>query len=321
MGTNQAHLSTSTPRLLDAAAGARTRFFYRDEYVTHVVEAGARHVFDTEKPRRIRDALVGNGLIPAQDFVPPESVAADELLLVHTREYLAEIRNTERLASLLLLDPTYPWDERLLDAFLFATGGTIAAARFAASTGGVGVNLGGGFHHAQADKGEGFCPIADVAIAIRLLQRDCAVARALIVDVDYHHGNGNAEIFSADESVFTFSIHAGNWCWINKENNRDIELPPRTGDVQYLAALRRHLPEILDAFRPDFSFYVAGSDPFAGDLLGDFDVSEEGMLERDRFVTREIRARSIPMAVVTAGGYGPQSWRIHYNYFRWLLTG
>jgi acetoin utilization deacetylase AcuC-like enzyme len=306
----------------DAARSLRvhTRFFYRDEYVSHVVEAGARHVFDTEKPRRIRDALIRDGVVMAGDFIAPPPVTEDELLLVHTPEYLASIRRPEILATLLLLDRERPWDKHLLDPFLFAAGGTVAAARLAVREHRIGVNLGGGYHHAQADKAEGFCAIADVAIAIRVLQQAGHVQRTLIVDLDYHHGNGNAEIFATDESVFTFSVHAGNWCWITKQNNRDIELPAHTGDELYLDTLRAHLPDILDTLRPDVALYVAGSDPFIGDTLGDFDVSEAGMLARDQLVTREIWGRGIPLVVVTAGGYGPESWRIHYNYCRWLMT-
>jgi acetoin utilization deacetylase AcuC-like enzyme len=243
------------------------------------------------------------------------------MLLVHTPQYLEEIGRPATLAKLLLLDPEHPWGARLLEPFLFATGGTVAAARVAIDERTVGVNLGGGFHHAQAGKAEGFCAIADVAIAIRLLQRLGKVHRVLIVDLDCHHGNGNAEIFAKDESVFTFSIHGNNWCWITKRNNLDVELPAHTSDAAYLEPLRRHLPSIVRDFEPDFAVYVAGSDVFLGDALGDFEISETGVLERDRIVTHELWGRGIPMAVVTAGGYGPASWRIHFNYFRWLLEG
>jgi len=299
----------------------QTRLFYRAEYVYRVVEAGFRHTFDVEKPRRIHDALVAAGLANVDDFIAPPMISESELLLVHTPEYLAQIRRPDVLARLLFLDPEHPWDNRLVEPFLYATGGTVAAARLAAIERGIGVNLGGGFHHAQADRADGFCAIADIAIAVRLLQRDRRVERVLIVDLDYHHGNGNAEIFSQDESVFTFSMHAGNWCWISKRNNRDIELPSRTTDATYLDTLRTHLPAIVREFRPDFAVYVAGSDPFEGDTLGDFAISEAGMLERDRTVTELVWGHGIPMAIVTAGGYGGSSWRIHFNYFRWLLTG
>jgi len=298
----------------------RVRLFYRDEYVYDVVEAGVRHTFDVHKPERIHDALIAAGLVTAGDFVAAPPVSEDELRLVHTPAYLAEIRRPEVLARLLFLDPAHPWDRRLVEPFLFAAGGTLAAARTAVTERVIGVNLGGGFHHAQVDKAEGFCAIADVAIAIRVLQRNRQVDRVLIVDLDYHHGNGNAEIFSEDDTVFTFSMHAGNWCWITKRNNRDVELPSHTADQAYLVALGTHLPGIVGDFRPDLAVYVAGSDPFIDDTLGDFDISEVGMLERDRIVTREVWGRGIPMVVVTAGGYGAGSWRIHFNYFRWLLT-
>lgn len=303
------------------AATARPRLFYRDEYVLDVVEASMRHTFDVQRPQRIRDALVACGAAGAGEFVAPDALADDDLRLVHTPEYLAQIRVPATLARLLFLDPEHPWDEHLLEPFLYAAGGTLAAASAAAAGRGIGLNLGGGFHHAQADKAEGFCAIADVAVAIRRLQRDRRVERVLIVDLDYHHGNGNAEIFAADESVFTFSIHANNWCWISKRNNLDVELPARTGDDAYLEALRRHLPAVLERFAPDFVFYVAGSDPFVEDRLGDFTVSEAGMLARDRFVTEQVRGRGLPLVVVTAGGYGPSSWRIYFNYYRWLLGG
>jgi acetoin utilization deacetylase AcuC-like enzyme len=297
-----------------------TRLFYHDAYVCAVLEAGFRHSFDVQKPRRIHDALIAAGIVRAQDFITAPAVSEDELRLVHTPDYLAEIRRPAVLARLLFLDPAYPWDDRLVQPFLFAAGGTVAAARAAVREHGIGVNLGGGFHHAQADRADGFCAIADVAIAIRVLQRERQIERVLIVDLDYHHGNGNAEIFAQDESVFTFSVHAGNWCWITKRRNRDLELPAHTSDTAYLEILHRHVPEIIDDFHPDFAVYVAGSDPFTGDTLGDFDISEAGMLERDQFITRALWGRGIPMAIVTAGGYGEASWRIHFNYFRWLLT-
>jgi len=297
------------------------RLLFRPEYVYDVLEAGARHTFDTEKPRRIHRALLDDALARPDDFLAPDRVSRDELLLVHTADYLDQIARPETLARLLFLDPEHPWDARLADPFLFAAGGTVRGAHMAVAQRGIAVNLGGGYHHAQVDKAEGFCAIADVAIAIRALQRAGLVQRVLIVDLDYHHGNGNAEIFAEDESVFTFSMHAGNWCWISKRNNRDIELPSGTGDDVYLATLAAHLPGIVRDFSPDFAVYVAGSDPFERDMLGDFRVTEAGMLARDRLVTRELWGQGIPMAVVTAGGYGPESWRIHYNFFRWLLAG
>lgn len=328
-GQGRSGLARAVPlsRAMDATlppqppAGAlRPRLYYRDEYVADVLEHGMRQTFDVLRARRIRDALVACGAARAEEFVAPAPLGEADLRLVHPPEYLAHLRDPTTLARLLFLDPAHPWDERLLQPFLYAAGGTLAAALAAAAEGGIGLNLGGGYHHAQADKAEGFCAIADVAIAIRRLQRAGRARRVLIVDLDYHHGNGNASIFAEDESVFTFSLHAANWCWLTKRHNLDVELPSHTGDAAYLMALRHHLPPILAEFAPEVVFYVAGSDPFVEDALGDFDISEAGMLERDRFVTTQVRGRGLPLIVVTAGGYGPSSWRIHYNYYRWLLS-
>ncbi|MBI3784282.1 MAG: histone deacetylase [Deltaproteobacteria bacterium] len=305
---------------MSSASRPATYLFYRSEYVSTVLEAGARHTFDIGKPKRIHDALIAAGVARAGDFIAPSRLSDEQLRLVHTPDYIVKLHQPETLARLLFLDPEHPWDRHLLDPFLYAGGGTLAAAQMAFRKRTICANIGGGYHHAQADKAEGFCAIADVGIAIRSLQRERKVERVLIVDLDYHHGNGNAEIFAADEDVFTFSMHAGNWCWITKRNNLDVELPSHTGDVPYLAALEQHLPAIVRDFAPDFAFYIAGSDPFVEDTLGDFDLSEVGMLRRDQLVTDLLCAQRIPMVVVTAGGYGPSSWRIHFNYFRWLRS-
>jgi acetoin utilization deacetylase AcuC-like enzyme len=303
----------------ESAAAIRPRLYYRDEYVANVLEAGMRQTFDVLRPRRIRDALLDSGAARPADFVVPSPLEKGDLLLVHTREYADAIHEPATLARLLFLDPEHPWDDRLLLPFLYAAGGTVQAALSAARDGGIGLNLGGGYHHAQADKAEGFCAIADVAIAIRRLRLAGFAERVLIVDLDYHHGNGNAEIFSQDDSVFTFSIHGNNWCWIEKRNNLDLELPPGTGDAVYLDTLRRHLPAVVEEFQPDFAFYVAGADPFVEDALGDFAISEDGMLERDLFVTGTLGDGRLPLVVLTAGGYGPSSWRVHFNFYRHLL--
>jgi acetoin utilization deacetylase AcuC-like enzyme len=297
----------------------RAHLFYRPEYVYDALEAGMRHTFDVLRALRVRDAIVDAGLAAAEDFHAAPPLSDAQLGLVHTPGYIAAIKDPETLARYLLLDPAHPWDERLLEPFLYASGGTVAAGRMALQRRAIAVNFGGGFHHAQADKAEGFCAIADVAIAIRQLRGDGELERALVVDLDYHHGNGNALIFAEDESVLTYSLHSVPWCFLEKTNNVDVMLPPHADDAEYLGALRESLLPVLDRFRPDLAFYLAGSDPFVEDTLGDAKVSEEGLFERDRFVTTELRARDIPMAVVMAGGYGPSSWRIYRNYFAWLL--
>jgi acetoin utilization deacetylase AcuC-like enzyme len=297
------------------------RLFYRDEYVTDAVEEGWRHTFDVERPRRVRNALVQSGAARREDFVAPAAVTDADLLLVHTEQYLDEIRDPPTLARYLLLDPTRAWDHRLLMPFRYATGGTVEAVRAAVFERMTGLNLGGGFHHAQADKTEGFCALADVAVAVHVARREGFRGRVLIVDLDYHHGNGNALIFAQDESVFTFSMHNVRWCFIDKRHNRDVELPPNADDRTYLDLLRAELPGVLQSFRPDVAVYLAGSDPFVEDLLGDAQLSLEGLYERDRYVTSVLDEHEVPFAAVTAGGYGTTSWRVHFNYYHWLLTG
>ena len=299
---------------------ASVHLFYRDEYVYDALEAGVRHTFDIERPRRVRDALVTAGLAAPADFIAAPALSDAQLALVHTPDYIAAIKDPGTLARYLLLDPGRRWDGRLLQSLLFASGGTVAAARTAVTERTIAVNFGGGFHHAQADKTEGFCAIADVAIAVRQLRENGELEKVLIVDLDYHHGNGNALIFADDENVFTYSLHSMPWCFLEKEHNADVMLPPQADDAQYLGALRDTLPPVLERFQPDLAVYVAGADPFVEDTLGDARVSETGMLERDRFVTGLLRDRGIPMAVVMAGGYGLSSWRIYRNYFAWLLS-
>jgi acetoin utilization deacetylase AcuC-like enzyme len=298
----------------------RFRLFYCDEYVYDVVEAGWRHAFDIRRPRKIYDGLIACGAAEPGSFLAPHAITDEELLLVHTPAYLEQIRDPATLARLLLLDATHPWDARLLVPFRLAAGGTMEAVNAAVFERVVGLNLGGGFHHAQADRAEGFCAIADVAVAVRAVRRRGYDGRVLIVDLDYHHGNGNCLIFAADESVFTFSMHNIPWCFIEKRNNLDIELPAHVDDATYLRMLRESLPAVLERFEPELAIYVAGSDPHIDDLFGDGDLSFRGLLDRDRFVTRALMERDIPFAVVTAGGYGPESWRVHFNYYRWLLT-
>ncbi len=296
-------------------------FFYRPEYVSNAVAEGFRHTFDIERPTHIRDAMVGAGLVAPNAFHAAPAVSDQQLLLVHTPDYVAQITDPSTLARFLLLDPARAWGSDLLAPFLFATGGTVTAARMAAVERTTCVNLSGGYHHAQADKAEGFCAIADVAIAVRQLQSERAVKRVAIIDLDYHHGNGNALIFAEDESVFTFSMHGAPWCLLDKRNNLDVTLPAHVGDDEYLQLLHESLPILLKSFRPDLVIYVAGSDPFIEDTLGEADLTEKGLFARDRFVTEQVWDCGIPLVVVTAGGYGLSSWRIYFNYFGWLATG
>jgi acetoin utilization deacetylase AcuC-like enzyme len=183
-----------------------------------------------------------------------------------------------------------------------ATGGTLLAARNALRDG-IGANLAGGTHHAFPDRGEGFCVLNDVAITLRVLQRDRKIVRAAVVDCDVHQGNGTAAIFRDDGSVFTFSMHgAKNYPLFKERSTLDVELPDAIEDAAYLEILRENLPRVLE-HEPDIVFYLGGADPFVGDKLGRLSLSMEGLRARDEFVLMECRNLGLPIVTVMSGGY------------------
>jgi acetoin utilization deacetylase AcuC-like enzyme len=203
-----------------------------------------------------------------------------------------------------------------VEAVWLAAGGSILAAQCALRDG-FGANLGGGFHHAYPDHGEGFCAIHDVAVAIRRLQADGAICKAMVVDTDVHHGNGTAAIFRNDASVFTISIHQENNYPAHKPPSTvDLNMADRVDDEEYLDALLPAVQKALDDFRPELLFYVGGADPFCEDQLGGLSLTKTGLKERDRRVFEEARRRGVPVATALAGGYARRvedTVRIHVN--------
>jgi acetoin utilization deacetylase AcuC-like enzyme len=170
----------------------------------------------------------------------------------------------------------------------------------------VSANLAGGTHHAFRDRGEGYCVFNDVAVAAAVLLRDGAIARAAVVDCDVHQGNGTAAIFRDEPSVFTFSMHGANNFPFRKEtSDLDVTFDDGAGDDDYLAALVRHLPSVLDGHRPDIVFYLAGADPYEGDRLGRLKLTVDGLRTRDRLVFDACRERGLPVAITMSGGYCP----------------
>jgi len=209
-----------------------------------------------------------------------------------------------------------PYSQELIEAVWLAAGGSILAAQCALRDG-FGCNLGGGFHHAYPDHGEGFCAIHDVAVAIRRLQADGAIRKAMVVDTDVHHGNGTAAIFRSDPSVFTISIHQENNYPAHKPpSSVDLNMADRVDDDEYLDALVPAVQKALDDFHPDILFYVGGADPFCEDQLGGLSLTKNGLKERDRRVFEEARRRGVPVATALAGGYAKRvedTVRIHVN--------
>jgi len=273
------------------------------------------HVFPSQKFRLIYELLLRDGIATKDDFLRPEPASDEDVLRVHTPDWVRKLKTGTLTASdVMLLE--VPYSPELVEAVWLAAGGSILAGQVALRDG-FGANLSGGFHHAYPGHGEGFCPIHDVAVAIRKLQTDGAVKKAMVVDTDVHHGNGTAAIFSKDATVFTISIHQENNYPAHKPpSSIDLNMADRMDDEEYLDALIPAVQKALDEFQPDILFYVGGADPYCEDQLGGLSLTKEGLKERDRKVFEEARQRKIPVATVLAGGYARRvedTVRIHVN--------
>jgi acetoin utilization deacetylase AcuC-like enzyme len=277
------------------------------------------HPFSARKYGLIRERALREGLLSADDFSQPVAVDDRDLRLVHSRGYLWRLYLLG-LTPLGLLNGENPVQLSILKRLKAACGGTYLAARIALERG-LAVNLGGGFHHAFACHEEGFCHLNDIAVAIRKLQEEGAIERAMVIDCDVHQGNGTAAIFQGDESVFTFSIHREDLYPHRKiPSSYDIGLysHEQVGDDRYLRELEV-LPALVERHRPDLVVYVAGADPFRGDRLGGLLLSKEGLMARDSYVLRLCTERHIPAAVVLGGGYSKglrDTVEIHVNTIR-----
>jgi acetoin utilization deacetylase AcuC-like enzyme len=284
------------------------------------VEIGP-HPFPTRKYRLVRERLLREGVIAPADLVEAVPASDDQVGLVHTTEYVRKIK-TGTLSAEEQLVLEVPFSPALREAAWITAGGSTLAGRLALERDRAGrtVHLGGGFHHAFPDHGEGFCLINDVAIAIRALQREGRVKRPAVVDLDVHHGNGTAAIFQSDPNVFTFSMHQErNYPAWKPPSDLDIGLEDGTGDAEYLALLERHLTDLLARHRPDLVFYLAGADPYQFDQLGGLGLTLEGLRRRDELVFEHLTRASIAVAVCLAGGYAlrtEDTVEIHCNTIR-----
>ena len=260
------------------------------------------HVFPSQKYRLVRERLLADGFAAPDDFVEPEPASELDLLLVHHPDWVERLR-TGTLSFYDLLKQEIPYSRQMVKAFWLAAGGTTLAARLALRDG-VGFNIGGGFHHAFPDHGEGFCAIHDCAVAIRRLQKDGHIERAMVVDCDVHHGNGTAAIFARDKSVFTLSIHQfNNYPAEKPASDIDINLADETGDGEYLERLRDAYVPSLAQFQPQLLVYLAGADPYCQDQLGGLSLSFEGLQARDGLVLATALLHKVPVAIALSGGY------------------
>jgi len=288
--------------------------FYTPRYYA---EIGATHVFPIRKFELVRERLLAEGTLEPSEIVEPSPAPLEDVLLVHTEDYVSRLR-TGRLTTKEIRRLGLPWSESLVRRSFYAVGGTLAATD-AALAEGYSSNLAGGTHHSFADRGEGFCVLNDVAIAIRAMRARHRIRRAAIVDCDVHQGNGTATIFNGDTETFTFSMHgANNYPLFKALSTLDVELPDGTEDAEYLETLARHLPRVF-THKPDIVFYLAGADPFAKDKLGRLALSIDGLRERDAYVLRECYKREVPIVTVMSGGYGKDindTIEIHCNTIR-----
>jgi acetoin utilization deacetylase AcuC-like enzyme len=274
-------------------------FTYDD--ITFPLPAG--HRFPVEKYSLLRRRITtGNGLTGAE-LRRPSPATVPQLRRAHTAEYVERVLNG-RLSPGEIRRIGLPWSPELVERVHCSVGATTAVCRFALREG-TALSLGGGTHHACRDEGQGFCVFNDVMVALRVMQAEGRLRRALVVDCDVHQGNGTAEIATNDNSIFTFSIHAEkNFPYRKIPSDLDISLPDKTGDDAYLAALRGGLEKALAAAQADLVVYLAGADVYERDRLGRLALTKAGIAARDRFVLGACRQANLPVAVTMAGGYG-----------------
>jgi acetoin utilization deacetylase AcuC-like enzyme len=260
------------------------------------------HVFPMRKYRLVREEIVRRGLVREEDVVAPAPATVEQVRRVHDEEYVDKLLHG-RLSPLEEAVLELPYSKALVDASFLCAGGSILAADLALERG-MAIHVGGGLHHAFPDHGEGFCVLNDVAIALRDLLARRRIRRAAVVDVDVHQGNGTAAVFRDDPTVFTFSIHEeDNYPAIKPPSDLDVGLQTYAGGEEYLAALRHHVPRILERVEPDVVAYVAGADPFEEDQLGRLKLTRDDLRARDRLVLDACVVRGIPVFTTLAGGY------------------
>jgi len=297
---------------------SRVAVVYSDDYTISLFGLEQSYVFDIGKYRRIHRELVRAHLADAKDVLEPAELDEATIRLVHTDRYLATLKDPEAVAEYVEFAPVRHLPSGVVDSMLLRpircnSAGTVLACRKAVEKG-IGINIGGGYHHAEPDTGGGFCVYADIPIAVACLRRDGFTGTILIVDADLHQGNGNAVAFARDPSVFTLSIHEeDNYPTPKAKSDLDVGLSSGVGDREYLRIFKETVDCLLDDERPGLVIYVAGTDVYFKDELGGLALTETGILERDLFVVDEARRREVPIVIVLGGGYSQDSWRLHYR--------
>lgn len=274
------------------------------------------HPFDGTKFRKIYNSLHESGLRKKEDFIRPTALDSSQLQCVHTQAYLESLKNSDVVAKILELGPlsilpTQFLDARILKPMRLASGGTLAACRLALEHG-IAINIGGGYHHAERDKGGGFCVYSDVPVAIEILRLEGKLKTAMIVDTDAHQGNGFANAAGCEPHVFCLDFFDETiYPYPKVEEDWSVPFPRQTGGDKYLTTLEEVLPKAVERFKPDLIVYNAGSDVLKSDPLSTFLLAPKEMKERDLFVVSHARKNAIPIAMVLAGGYSSESAMAH----------
>ena len=296
--------------------------WYHPQYKVEALAETARVPgVEVARGEMILGTLGAEGLIGAKLVRPAPLIALTDLAKAHSETYLDQTARPDYLGRIFGLEPHFIDPDPILIAQRRQVGGTVEAAQWA--IGGkdrVAFNIGGGFHHAEPESGMGFCVYNDVAVAIASLRDDGFDLPIAIVDLDYHQGNGNIVTFEDDKTVCTYSIHGSVWSHVEAAADKQFLMPSETDDEAYLHELRETLPGMLDAIDPGLLFYVSGNDVLKGDRLGEFMLTREGVLERDRFVIEMARKLECPAVVTLGGGYSDDAWRSSTDFIRWLLT-
>ncbi len=267
--------------------------------------------------------LADEGIVRRREFLRPHPASMKNLRRVHTDRYLESLERRETVEQIVGAPLQDAEAEGFLEAQRLAAGGTVLATALALRTGLVAVNLGGGFHHAAANRGMAFCAINDIAVAIARLRARGFSAPVVVIDLDVHDGNGTRLLFEEDPTVHTFTIHNQDWAPKEAASATVLPLGTAVGDATYLKTLEEALPPVLERVRPGLVVYVAGTDPATDDVMGDWNITAEGMLQRDRRVLELVRppGAEVPLAVVLGGGYGGNAWRYTARFLGWVATG
>ncbi|MEE1961902.1 histone deacetylase [Allomuricauda taeanensis] len=288
---------------------------YHPIYKHHLPDG---HRFPMAKYELLPQQLLHEGTCSEKHFFEPSIPDDEPILAVHDSGYYHNLLNLE-IPPKEARKIGFPLSEELVLRERIIADGTIKGCEFALEHG-IAMNIAGGTHHAYSNRGEAFCMLNDQAIGARYLQRNKQINNILIVDLDVHQGNGTAEIFKTDRSVFTFSMHGkGNYPFKKEVSDLDIPLEKGTTDEEYLSILKKTLPSLLETVRPEFIFYLCGVDVLETDKLGTLSLSLEGCKERDRFVLQTCHDANIPVQCSMGGGYSPDIKTIveaHANTFR-----